>query len=322
MRGSWRPNRTAIYWPPPLLWLSALCLSRSLGLLNRRPRGSALCWVMAFFTASYQQLLWTSTQSGAPRAPSAWRGFPYRISSVTPTVLFLSSQSYIIVQHPLNLPLNPWNGMFDRHQAEISVMQFTGHSLPVHHSEVGPSPCPILSAELTCATAIGMCHFLPVHHFEWHFWPGRRSKYNAYRASMIESLIFTTAKLFSSPETILPCLPYQTTFVPVLRRSCPAYSNKQRSFQSWEDPDLSVPTDTNPDHTQLDDGTNKSLPGLYVCQHIIFVKTKIDVSLNFPSSCFSPHFLSCYHISYRSLVGSTSLTTLQQTKTPLLCFPF
>ena len=27
-------------------------------------------------------------------------------------------------------------------------------------------------------TAIRMCHFLPVHHSEWHFWPGRRSKYN------------------------------------------------------------------------------------------------------------------------------------------------
>ena len=43
-----------------------------------------------------------------------------------------------------------WNGLWDRHRAEITVMQFTGHSLPVHHSEVGPSPCPILSAELTC----------------------------------------------------------------------------------------------------------------------------------------------------------------------------
>ena len=26
-----------------------------------------------------------------------------------------------------------WNGMCDRHRAEITVMQFTGHSLPVHH---------------------------------------------------------------------------------------------------------------------------------------------------------------------------------------------
>ena len=37
MRGSWRPNKTAIYCPP-LLWPSAVCLSRSPGLLNRRPR--------------------------------------------------------------------------------------------------------------------------------------------------------------------------------------------------------------------------------------------------------------------------------------------
>ena len=44
-----------------------------------------------------------------------------------------------------------WNCLCDRHRAEITVMQFTGNCLPVHHSEVGPSPCPILSAEHTCA---------------------------------------------------------------------------------------------------------------------------------------------------------------------------
>ena len=81
VRGSWRPNRTAIYWPP-LLWPSALCLSRSPGLLNRRPRGPALCWMMAFFTESYYQLL-SKTPSGFPRAPSAGCGFPYHISSLT-----------------------------------------------------------------------------------------------------------------------------------------------------------------------------------------------------------------------------------------------
>ena len=105
VRGSWRPNRTAIYWPP-LLWPSALCLSRYLGLLNRRHKGLALCWMMAFFAASYQQPLWAPTHqglqgppppgflyhilsatfldsnsSGAPSAPSAWCGFPYHISS-------------------------------------------------------------------------------------------------------------------------------------------------------------------------------------------------------------------------------------------------
>ena len=41
VRGTWRQNRAAIYWPP-LLMPSALCLSRSPGLLNRRPRASSL----------------------------------------------------------------------------------------------------------------------------------------------------------------------------------------------------------------------------------------------------------------------------------------
>ena len=45
---------------------------------------------------------------------------------------FLSSPSYIIVQLPTQYL---WNGMFDRHQAE---MQFTGHSLPVHQSMTAP----------------------------------------------------------------------------------------------------------------------------------------------------------------------------------------
>ena len=62
-------------------------------------------------------------------------------------------------------------------------MQFRGHSLQsmrvswdffsLSHfvSQFPPTRFPLL-------TAIGMCHFLPVHHLEWHFGPGRRSKYN------------------------------------------------------------------------------------------------------------------------------------------------
>ena len=75
-----------------------------------------------------------------PQAPSAWCGFPYHISSITPSVLqlqlswLLSWLSYIIIQHPLSRLLDLWNRMFDRHQAEITVMQFTGHSLSVHQS--------------------------------------------------------------------------------------------------------------------------------------------------------------------------------------------
>ena len=44
---------------------------------------------------------------------------------------FLSSPNYIIVQSPTKYL---WNGMCDWHQAKITVMQLTGHSLPVHQS--------------------------------------------------------------------------------------------------------------------------------------------------------------------------------------------
>ena len=59
------------------------CVFLVLLMLNQRPWGPH-CWMVAFFTASYQQLLWTPTHQG-PKAPSAWCGFPYHISSITPS---------------------------------------------------------------------------------------------------------------------------------------------------------------------------------------------------------------------------------------------
>ena len=64
----------------PNLWPSTLCLSRSQMLKPEVQR--PLCWVMAFFTASYQYILRISTHQG-PKAPSARCGFPYHISSPT-----------------------------------------------------------------------------------------------------------------------------------------------------------------------------------------------------------------------------------------------
>ena len=148
VRGSWRSNITPIFWPPKL-WPATLCLSRSSD-AQPEPWGP-LCWVLAFFTASYQHLLWTPIHQGFPRAPSAGCGFPYHISSPTPSDLQLAvglnwqlprrtqlptqlarrtQLRYIIIRRPLDL----WNRMFNRHQAEITVMQFRGHSLPVCQS--------------------------------------------------------------------------------------------------------------------------------------------------------------------------------------------
>ena len=96
----------------------------------------------------------------ATRAPSAGLSLPHLISNYSGPQLsdFLSWPSYIIVQRPLNL----WNGMFDRHQAEITVMQFTGHSLPVHQSMSVPwdfLPCPISSANPAFAISSHNCHW-------------------------------------------------------------------------------------------------------------------------------------------------------------------
>ena len=182
VRGSWRLNKDCNLLTP-LLWPSALCLSRSPD-AQTEGRGPTL---LAFSPASYHQLVWSPNSirgpkspfglvwlslphlitaslvpnsSGAPRAPSAGLSLPHLISNFSGPQLtdFLSSQSYIIVHRPLN----PWNGMFDRHQAEITVMQFTGHSLPVQQSMSVPwdfLSCPISSAKPAYVISSHNCHW-------------------------------------------------------------------------------------------------------------------------------------------------------------------
>ena len=65
-----------------------------------------------------------------------------------------------------------WNGMCDRHPAEITVIQFRGHSLPVHQSmsvswafTLSHFVNQIRLRDFFRLLAIGMCHFPPVHHF-------------------------------------------------------------------------------------------------------------------------------------------------------------
>ena len=96
-----------------------------------------LCWVMAFFIASYQHLLWTPTHQG-PKPLRPGMAFPTtsrlqlaatQLATGTPLARW-TQLSYIIVRRPLDL----WNRMFNHHQAEITVMQFRGHSLPVRQS--------------------------------------------------------------------------------------------------------------------------------------------------------------------------------------------
>ena len=118
------------------------------GLLNRRPGGPlAGC----FFLYCILSPTGLQTQSGVPKAPSAgwWLSLPYLVSNSSDLQLtdILSLPSYIIVQsspqylpitgqRDVSLPLSlKWHVC---HRAEITVMQFTGHSLPVYQSMTVP----------------------------------------------------------------------------------------------------------------------------------------------------------------------------------------
>ena len=213
VRGSWRPNIPATFWPPTLMAVSFVSFSFSraaqpaaqrlippgAGFLHRIlsrtglqtpsgvPRAPSVGCGFSYHILSPTSLIPNS--SGAPRAPSAGLSLPHLISNFSGPQLsdFLSWPSYIIVQRPLNRPLNLWNGMFDRHKAEITVMQFTGHSVlgaSVYECTMGFFlPCPISSAKsahtisfdywpLECVTSF-RCITL-----EWHVCPGRRSTHS------------------------------------------------------------------------------------------------------------------------------------------------
>ena len=196
MRGSWRPNRTAIYWPP-LLWPSALCFSFSwaaqqgawgpslsgtcshssiftpTGLISKLVGGTGcpFCWVVAFSTTSYHQLIRPPTQSGVPKAPSAgwWLSLPQLASNSSVLQLpdFLSPPSYIIIQSPTqSLEWHVWlsssgnncHGVHKSLSSGASVYECTMGFYLVPFFQ--PSP----PTRFLLITAIGMCHFLPVHH--------------------------------------------------------------------------------------------------------------------------------------------------------------
>ena len=120
---------------------------------------------------------------------------------------FLSLPIYIIVQSPTQYH---WIGTFDRHQAEITVMQFTGHSLPVHQS-MSVSWAFTLSHIVSQARLRDFFPQLPsecVTSFscitlEWHVWPGRRSKYNTSSCCINSTKWILTKRLEKSYELYL-----------------------------------------------------------------------------------------------------------------------
>ena len=149
-----------------LLRPSALCLSYSPDAQPEAQRPTSLLDDGFLYCILSKSSL--DPNSSGPQAPSAWCGFPYHISlqlfwdsNSTQLSWLLSWLSYIIVQRPLDRPLNLWNRMFNRHQAEITVMQFRGHALPVRQSMRVSSDflaSPISSVNFRHAISSHNCH--------------------------------------------------------------------------------------------------------------------------------------------------------------------
>ena len=169
-------TETVIFWPP-LLWPSTLCLSRS---PDAQPEAlGPLCWVVAFFTASYQQLLWSPNSIGVPEGPFG------RVWFYPPHLVYLRFQLYCnwnltSVLTELYNSLTPtrsptrslewhdWNNCHAVHRSlssGASVYECTMrifYLVPFHQS--------------ISAHAIRMCHFLPVHHLGMAFLAGSKAK--------------------------------------------------------------------------------------------------------------------------------------------------
>ena len=136
-------TKTAIYWPP-LIWPSALCLSRSPGLLNRRPRGP-LCWLsLLHLISNFSGPLLNQGPQGSPPP-----GFLYHISSITPTVwLFVLTVLYnssTPTQSPTrSLEWHVWSSSSGNNCHAVHRSLSSGAS--VYECTMGILACPILLA--------------------------------------------------------------------------------------------------------------------------------------------------------------------------------
>ena len=160
-------TKTAIYWPP-------------------KPLRTSPCVVLVLLgcsTASCHQRFWSPNSLGVPKAPSAgwWLSLPHLVSKSSELQLtdFLSSPSNIIGQLPTqSLEWHVWSSPTGNNCHAVHWSLSCGAS--VYECTMGfylvPYYQPSPPTWFLLITAIGMCHFLSVHH--WYVWPGRKSIYN------------------------------------------------------------------------------------------------------------------------------------------------
>ena len=175
VRGSWRPNITAIFCPP-FFRPSPLCLSRSPDAQPEAQRSSSLLddgFLYCILSASS-----LDPNSSGPQAPSAWCGFPYHSSSITPTPTVTGTNLTSVltelyngsppIQSPTrSLKSHVWSSPSGNNCHAVHRSLSSGAS--VYECIMGFTLFHFISQihprALFRLLAIGMCHFLPVHHF-------------------------------------------------------------------------------------------------------------------------------------------------------------
>ena len=157
-------TKTATYWPPQPLWtlpcIVLVLLGCSAGGLGAQP-----LWDMFLF----QHLLtnWSPNSIGGPEGPFCWV-VAFLTTSCLQLTDFLSSSSYIIVQSPTqSLEWHVWSSSSGNNCHAVHRSLSSGAS--VYDCIAGFYLVPFCQSSpptrFLLLTAIGMCHFLPVHHY-------------------------------------------------------------------------------------------------------------------------------------------------------------
>ena len=157
LSGSLLATASGVFQVPPRLGVAfpttsgLYCLEFYWQLLRGFPRSPSVGCGLPYHISSLT--LWESAGNcfgGVPSAPSVGCGLPYHIwsllsGSLLATAWDPNSTELNNNSTPTRSPTGSLNRMFNRHQAEITVMQFRGYSLPVHdcNGTMRPSPCPI-----------------------------------------------------------------------------------------------------------------------------------------------------------------------------------
>ena len=139
---------TPLLWPSRCVFIVLLMLGSTLSGLSEDPLG--LVWPSLPHLVSNPLGVCWQLLRGFPRSPSVGCGLPYHIWSLLSGIRLATAWDPNSTElnnnsTPTRSPTGSLNRMFNCHQAEITVMQFKGYSLPVHdcNGTMRPSPCPI-----------------------------------------------------------------------------------------------------------------------------------------------------------------------------------